>query len=138
LEGKENPSRTICRGFTPTKTATAITMMKMKGYQFAGGIANGRDLRQRAFVLRAANSHSEPTAALASWLGCCKRTRLSQPGAVLGTGAMQKMLPLRKILAGFRKAAVEPTWRAAFNVAVSTRGRGAQKAGFATWAHLSF
>lgn len=49
----------------------------------------------------------------------------SQPGAVLGGGAMQKMLPLRKILAGFRKAAVEPTWRAAFNAADSTRGRGA-------------
>uniref|UniRef100_UPI002B277084 hypothetical protein n=1 Tax=Leisingera sp. TaxID=1879318 RepID=UPI002B277084 len=46
----------------------------------------------------------------------------------LGGGAMQKMLPLQKILAGFRKAAVEPPWRAAFNAAVSTRGRGA--AGF--------
>ncbi|MFV1439559.1 MULTISPECIES: hypothetical protein, partial [unclassified Phaeobacter] len=39
------------------------------------------------------------------------------------------MLPLQNILAGFRKAAVEPTWRAAFSAAVSTRGRGAQESG---------
>ena len=52
-----------------------------------------------------------------------------QPGAVIGGGTMQKMLPLQKNLAGFRKAVVEPPWRAAFNAAISTRGRCAQNAG---------
>lgn len=54
----------------------------------------------------------------------------------LARDVLVKMLPVGKILADFMKAAMEPPWRAAFNSAVSTKGRDAQESDFASLAFL--